>query len=608
MPIKTKSELYLSKRSNAPTLSGKAIVSLSQRRRETLQEQFEKGEFSGHGFEKNSNVNSQVDQQELTSFGNILKSSTPFYKSASLYDSSNTTTGSSGYNYRGTGGTVRQIPEIYSPLWLLSNLNMPRDRATINAWCRAYIALNPVVNNAVTLHSTYPLSKFNITCHDKKVENFIGEMCDNLDVQNIAIQIAQEYWGIGEAVVYSQFDESLGVWSKILLQNPDYVVIQYSPLAGEPIISLRPDEMLRRIVTSNKPSDVLQRKMLDPAIVDFVKKGQNIPLDNFYVSHIARKLNPQDLRGTGLVTCCFKQLMLLDLIKEAKFHQAFNLINPITLIKIGSEGGLKATQADLEAFRLVMEEAQYDRDFKIITHNDVTIERIGASGGIIDVSNDITQLWKEIYIGLMVPQVLMDGGGDVTYANGGITLDVLRQRYVYFRNLFSSWLRRKIFAPICKIQEFYENRGGKKVLIVPEVEWNHMSLFDTMDYVQILKDLISPQENGTRELATQTLYRSLGLDWKDEVRRKKEEAIQRAIETREAAVLGKMTLNELKSLDPDGDIEDLPEEVAEGQAEAPLPGESPEAMSLPGLEMPAAEAPAGGSPPPSPPAAPTPPV
>ncbi|NDB86387.1 MAG: hypothetical protein EB127_27370 [Alphaproteobacteria bacterium] len=133
--------------------------------------------------------------------------------------------------------------------------------------------------------------------------------------------------------------------------------------------------------------------------------------------------------------------------------------------------------------------AQSDKDFKIFTHEGVTIERVGAGGGIFAIDNDITQLIKEIYIGLQVPSVLMDGGADVTYANGGVALDVLRQRYMQFRNMMSAWLKRKIFAPISKIQGFYEYKNGEKQLIVPDIDWNHMSLFDTADYVNQLVTL-----------------------------------------------------------------------------------------------------------------------
>jgi hypothetical protein len=572
---------YVIKR-GVPLVTPRMANSVSQYRRESLQEETEAGLFteSRSGFKPKS---------EETAIMPIY-SSTPLSKFA-------TTSGVGGTGYSGQSGTVRQVPEIYSPLWLTSNLNLPRDRATINAWSRAFFALNPVVQNAISLHSTYPISKLNIKCHDKKVENFFMEMAEEIDLFNTCIMICQEYWLLGEAIPYAQLDGNK--WGRIVLQNPDYVVLKNSVVSGEPMISLRPDENLKKIITSNRPADVQQRAMIDDVIIDYVKKGKNIPLNNFYVSHIARRLSPQDLRGTGLVTSCFKQLMLFDILRESKFHQAYNLINPITLIKVGGGAdNFKPTPEALQEYRDIWEAAQYDRDFKIFTHEGVTVERVGANGAIIDIGPDITQLLKEIYIGLMVPQVLMDGGNEVTYANGTVSLDVLRQRYFFLRNYLAAWLRKKIFAPISKINEFYEYSGGMKKYIVPEVEWNHMSLFDTGDY---LTQLVALADGEDKSVSKQTVYRSLGLDYKDEKRRLREEEIDRAIRTKEAAALATMKLAELRTLNPDSEIVEGEEQALPGQT---TPGEEPSGEmppEMPGMpEMP--EMPA--TPPPPPAAAP----
>jgi hypothetical protein len=255
--------------------------------------------------------------------------------------------------------------------------------------------------------------------------------------------------------------------------------------------------------------------------------------------------------------------MLFDKLRESKFAQADNMINPLTLIKIGGQD-YKPSPADLEAWRQLFEEAQYDKDFKVFTHEAVTVERVGHGQGIYDISGDITQLIKEIYIGLVVPQVLMDGGADTTYANGSVALDVLRQRYMQFRNMLSSWLRRKIFAPISKANDFYEYVDGEKVLIVPEVEWNHMSLFDMGDYIGNLTQLVSAQP---AKVSLQTLYKSLGLEYKDEVRRIRKENISNIIQMKEMEALSRMPLNDLRALGDEDEIQEI--------TETPLPGESP---------------------------------
>lgn len=546
MTIQFKMGKFSSGSSDLPNVTPRMTSSVSQYRRGTLEAEYQKGLYR-----QGSEVfNQNADKSYLANVAKGVR------KTASFTD------GSTNGGWGGSGGSVRQMGEIYSPLWLYSHLNLPRDRATINAWSRAYFALNPMVHNAISLHSTYPIAKLSIKCKNKKVENFFATLIEELDLMNVISQIAQEYWLTGEAIPYAELNQSAGKWRRIIIQNPDYVLIQHNVMGGEPLISLRPDESLKRLIKSNKASDNIQKQKLDPRIIEYVNKNENIPLDNFGCSHLARRISPYEVRGTGLIVPAFKALMLFDLFRESKYVQATSFVNPLTLVKIGSTE-YKPTPQDILEYRDIFEQAEADRNFKIFTHQDVTVERVGVGGGIYDIGPDITQLIKEIYIALMVPSVIMDGGSDTTYTNGTVALDVLRQRYMQFRNMLTNWLRRKIFAPISMINDFYEYEGGEKYLIVPEIDWNHMSMFDMGDYISTIMQLSTAEKKGA---SMHTLYRSLGLDWEDEQRRIKLESIDEAIHAKEKINLEKIPLNELRALGVNNEIPDIPD--------VPLPGES----------------------------------
>ncbi len=583
------SQHYLNSKPSKMAVSPNMARSVSQYRRDLLEEEVVAGKFHSDG----NNTQQVTHDPFAPSRAGFVTSNAK--SGLSKFGSGGSISGTGGgTGYRGPGGTLRQSPDIYSPLWLNSNLNLPRDRATINAWSRAFFALNGLVQNAISLHSTYPISKLNIKCKNPEVEKFFADMIEEIDLMNICVQIAQEYWILGEAFVYAELDESSRKWSRLLIQNPDYIVVQRSVVADEPIISLRPDDNLQRICKSNRPTDIQQRQKLDKSIIEHVRRGENIPLSNFYVSHLARRINPYDVRGTGLIVSSFRQLMLFDKMREAKFAQADNMINPLTLVKIGGED-YKPSPTDLDAWRQVFEEAQNDKDFKIFTHDKVAVERVGHNSGIIDISGDITQLIKEIFIGLLVPSVLMDGGADTTYANGSVALDVLRQRYMQFRNMLTIWLRRKIFAPISKINDFYDYIDEKKVLIVPDIEWNHMSLFDMGDYITTLKELSTAEK---KHVSYQTLYRSLGLSYEDEVQKMRKEEIDEIIRTKEKQALEAMSLNELRALGPSDEIQESVESPLPGEKTTPVPGEE-ESEGGPSPDM-------GAPPPPPPPPSPTP--
>ena len=189
-------------------------------------------------------------------------------------------------------------------------------------------------------------------------------MIEDIDLMNVCIQAAQEFWLLGEAFIFAELDQRQGKWSRLMIQNPDYIVVKPSVQANEPLILLRPDENLRRIVFSNRPADIQQKAQINPTIIEHVKRGENIPLDPMYISHIARKISPYEQRGTGLPVACFRELMLFQLLREAKFVQAQTMINPMTVVKIGNQADFRPSIADLEAYREMFAQAEYDRDFK----------------------------------------------------------------------------------------------------------------------------------------------------------------------------------------------------------------------------------------------------
>jgi len=479
-------------------------------------------------------------------------------------------------------------PEVYSPLFQLANLNLPRDRVTMNAWNRIFYDTHPVVRNAINLHASYPISKINITHPVKEIQEFFLEMAERIDLYSVVYGAALEFWKMGEVFPYAELDRESGMWKRITILNPDYIHVKKAAIGDQTIVSLKPDAALQKLVNSNSPSDLRLKRRLPRHIIDAVKKGQTIPLDNINVSHLKLLSSPYDIRGTSVIVSIYKDLMLYDKLRESKFAQADGMVNPLTLVKLGGDN-YRPTQSDIEAMRIALEEAQYDKDFKIATHDGVNIERVGFSGAVLDIASDIELIMNNLYTGLMVPKALMDQES-VTYASSSIGLEVLRQRYDIFRNMIKKWLEQKVFAPICEMQDFFVYKGGDKVLQIPTVDFNHMNLYDMNDYIQGVGNFVA-----NKQISIQTLYRSLGLSYEEEKRRLKEESIDEVIRTKELESLQQMRLRELENLEPDGMIPEPPE----GGGLPGMPAEGEEG-GLPGLGLPGM----GGGGPPGPPGAP----
>ena len=178
-------DIFLKGRDVPPIVSPYMAKSVSQHRRGSLEEEVDMGKFRESAGQSNFIAGGELGPTPA-GFAKSLQ------KQAQLGQFGSGAAGTGGTGFRGPGGTVRQTPEVYSPLWLNSNLNLPRDRATINAWSRSFFALNPMVQNAITLHSTYPISKLNIKCKNGKARKFFETMIEEIDIMNICVQIAQE--------------------------------------------------------------------------------------------------------------------------------------------------------------------------------------------------------------------------------------------------------------------------------------------------------------------------------------------------------------------------------------------------------------------------------
>jgi len=412
----------------------------------------------------------------------------------------------------------RMSPRPFSPFYEESNLNLPRERMEVNAWARHYYDTDPLIGNCIDLHSTYPLSQFGVRCSESpEVEQFFNRMLERLNFKTLIYDIAREYFIVGEVFPYCQLDEDTGEWAEIIIQNPDFIDVRKHILTS-PVISLKPDAELQRIITSSDPDSLALRSQLDPELIAYIQSGKNIPLENHLISHIARKSAPYQVRGTSILTRVYKDLMLRDIYREAQFTIASDRVTPLRIVKVGAaDGSYRPGTDELLAVRDMLEQATYDTNFTIITHTGFDLTYVGANGQILQLDGEFDRIEDRILTGLFTSKAFTHGEGP-TYSNASVALEVLQQRYVSFRNIIERWLERKVFAPISRIQDFTTYRNGIKQLIIPKVDWDRINLKNNREYQQALEGLVRDNK-----VSLETLHESLDLDFNKEMKRIKGE-------------------------------------------------------------------------------------
>src|ERR1700733_10169011 len=114
---------FLQKQGLPPVISNSVYKNVSDYRKKELTKDVERGLY------RDGTSGSISDGTSPASYA--VSGGGGIRKSAQILSSGQ----QSGANWRGGNGeATRQAPAVYSPLWINSNLNLPRDRATINSW------------------------------------------------------------------------------------------------------------------------------------------------------------------------------------------------------------------------------------------------------------------------------------------------------------------------------------------------------------------------------------------------------------------------------------------------------------------------------------------
>jgi hypothetical protein len=198
----------------------------------------------------------------------------------------------------------------YNSEWL-NNLDLPRDRHTLNAWARSFFALDPDIHRIITQHALLLSKYYQLdNCENQNANDFLGQMLHDLHIQSFLKQILTEYFVLGEVFIYAELDESKGKWNRLIIQNPDYIVVKRTAVDNEQETKyyLRPDENLRRMIFSDKEEDIKNCRKLSPSIIACIKNRENIPLDNFYLFSMMNKVSPYEVRGTSFLCPLFPLL------------------------------------------------------------------------------------------------------------------------------------------------------------------------------------------------------------------------------------------------------------------------------------------------------------
>ena len=454
-------------------------------------------------------------------------------------------TGGTGYGAMGSassqfgnsaGNNIYRNPSrrFYDPEITTTAIYLPRNIRQKNRWCRWFFDHDETVGAVLELHAELPYSRAEVICDDPVIKREVEDCLDKTNFFSMLPAIDLEFMKIGEVFIHTPWDNAKGCWSHIILHNPDFVEVRTTPFADSTsIIELKPDDELRKIVHSTKPEDQQLKKRLPKDIVRRVLTGKNILLDPDEVTHIARRSNPYDIRGTSMLQRLFRLLMYEDKLREAQITIADNFIYPLKIFKLGDkQKGWIPDESHQRALAQMLQQANFDPNFALIYHYGLEVDYITVAEKVMRLEKEWQEINEKKMIALGFSKELITGSSNYSSANVG--LQIQQARYRAKRDLFETrWINDKFFRVMAErngwykrdareiVGQFRVSRKGEELekrLIMPKLMWHKKLMM--RDDQQFLTFLNNVYAQGKGPISAITLLMAMGLDLNDELTNK----------------------------------------------------------------------------------------
>jgi very-short-patch-repair endonuclease len=442
-----------------------------------------------------------------------------------------------GISHRAQANVIFTQPQFYSPLHTPQQWQTPQKRREIYQYCRHFVDNEPKVAAALDFYSAFPMNGFTLQCKDFQVKRYYDHFNKKVRMNYWSKMFSREYYTLGDVFPFAEIQcpqchgsgvydgeqcfHPGGTFGRMVALNPDWIEVQKSVLADDPVITLLPDDELKRLVWLKQPKELYDK--LPAHIRQLILSGRPIPLAQESISHIRFNPYAYGVYGTSLLRRLFKVLMYKDKLMTAQWIVAERLILPIRVVKVG-DNDRPANGSDIADVQQQLAQVANDPNLTLVTHHAFDYDWIGTNGKVLQLSNEYDLINKEILQGLMINEALLSGEM-VGYQSAAIGAEALIERMESWRNELAEWIEDRIYKPIAQMRGFIDEEEskdvGEPVWIIPKIKWNDLHLRDETQAKQMLMQL-----HDKLVLSTQTLCEKMDLNYDQEVERLRMESAQ----------------------------------------------------------------------------------
>jgi len=377
-------------------------------------------------------------------------------------------------------GISVSAPNYYSPLYTNTSLQLPRDRKQVNLWCRHFYQTEALPASIIDLYASLPITAYKVNCPNPYYKKYTEDMLKRLKLRTSLQGISSEYWTLGDVFIMGELDIDKKDWKRFVVLNPDQVEVQMNMLISEAHFELIPDDNLRKLVHEQQPKEqYLQLKAYAPEVIQAVRAGRNIPIDNSHITHLKHMPVPYGVYGIPLMKRIFKTLMYKEMIRRAQFTIAERYVMPLKIFKIGTVDE-PPTQEEIDRTQEELTTILNDPTLNLVTSQRFQADWQGIAGKTLMLNGEYDFLERETIAGLGITRAFLDGSG--TYANASIGGNAFLQKIENFRETLKEFVEEKIIKPIAELNEWYDRDPDtdEEYLVVPSFEWEALRMQDEL--------------------------------------------------------------------------------------------------------------------------------
>lgn len=432
---------------------------------------------------------------------------------------------------------------FYSPQLSTDFLEKPQNMRERRAWYRHFYYSDEIVGASVDLHSTLPLSKLRLTMPKCKntdlrdyVYDFYKRLVDRLNLTHTLMEISHEFHLFGNAFIYAEenspyhFEEGdeegrqraekakddsknkcqflldkFGIvdkdpgymgWDKLYILPPDQVQLKKIPFKDEPFVEFLPDAETKSALIGSyenngfgygestiDPKDHIPKKLLSSITASGTLPLNTDPSRGSHVYHMARKKSQYETWGQSVLERCINTLLYKDKLRQAQTSIASRHMTPIRIV-----WAEELSETDTEDLRAQVDLALQDPDFSIVSNYEVHWEEVGSNGRLLELTSESELINSNLFAGLETTREMLTG--EASYSGNKITLEVLNQKYMLFREELKHWAEVCLFRPIAKIKGFMEeDKFGNVNYIYPELTFSRLAIRDSDTYFEQVMQL-----------------------------------------------------------------------------------------------------------------------